>query len=326
LGFKRRKGKRKLLNFALIISGATGTGKTEVALSLVKKIKAEIISADSRQVYKGMNIGTDKVSRELRENYPHHLIDLVFPDELFTVADFKRKAEVVIEKLQKEDKLPVICGGTGLYIRALTHGIFPGPGRDQKLRDKLKLRTKKFLYDELKKVDPISSERIHPNDEMRIIRALEIWYKTGVPVSKHQQKKTFPPPWKVVKIGLCWRERATLYKIIEERVDKMLKKGLVEETKKLLEAGYEENLSSMQALGYRQITAYLKGRVFEEAVLKTKRETRKFAKRQLTWFKKEKDITWLVREDYFKVEEIADKIIALLREKIPDAEKILFGT
>ena len=307
-----------MVDAVLIIAGPTGAGKTEVALSLVKKIKAEIISADSRQLYRGMDIGTDKVPRKVRDKFPHHLIDIASPDEVFTAADFKKRAEALIERLQREDKLPIVCGGTGLYIRALTCGIFPGPGRDEKLRDRLKSRIKKegllSLYNQLKRVDPEASKRIHPNDEVRIIRALEVWYKTQIPISHHQRERTSPPCWRAVKIGLCWRERGTLYKIIEERVDRMVERGLVEEVKKLLDKGYREDFPSMQALGYRQIISYLKGRLsFDEAIAMIKRDTRRFARRQLTWFKKEKDIIWLEREDYPYPEDAAEKIIDILR-------------
>jgi len=317
-----------LLNAVLIILGPTGAGKTKLALSLGGKLRSEIISADSRQIYKGMDIGTDKVPWKIREKIPHHLINVASPHEVFTVADFKREAEAVIERLQKEDKLPIVCGGTGLYIRALTCGIFPGPGKDEKLRDELRSKAKKegllSLYDELKKVDPKSARRIHPGDEVRIIRALEVYYKTKVPISEHQEKETTPSPWKMLKIGLCWRERSTLYRVIEERVDRMIQNGLVKETEKLLNAGCTEDLPSMQALGYRQIVDYLKGRVsFDEAVARIKRDTRRFAKRQMTWFRKEKDVIWFKREDYTTIEDIAGKVVEILMQRIPETKRII---
>ena len=278
-----------------------------------------------------MDIGTDKIPRGVRETFPHHLIDVVRPDEVFTVVDFRRRAEVIIDRLHREGKLPIVCGGTGLYIKALTSGIFPGPGRDEKLREDLRLKIKEkglsSLYRELRKVDPASAERIHPNDEVRIIRALEVYFKTGVSISNHQQKKTFPPSWKMIAIGLCWRERSVLYGIIEQRVDRMLERGLVGEVQKLLDAGYQEGLSSMQALGYQQIIGYLNGRLsFDEAVARVKRDTRRFAKRQLSWLRREENIIWLERENYRSSEGAANRIIDILMEKVPEARKILPGT
>lgn len=319
-----------MVNTLLIITGPTGAGKTEVALSVAGKLKAEIISADSRQVYQGMDIGTDKVSRKVREKIPHHLIDVASPDEVFTAADFKKKAENIIQRLQREDKLPIVCGGTGLYIKALTHGLFPGPGRNEDLRNKLRLKAKKegslSLHEELQRLDPDAALCIHPNDEVRIIRALEVYYKTGTSISEHQRNRTFPPSWKMLKAGLCWRERSTLYKVIEKRVDRMVQKGLVKEVKRLLDAGYGEDLPSMQALGYRQIMDYLKGNIsFDEAVAMIKKDTRRFAKRQMTWFRREKGIIWLERENYSSIEDLTDKIIDILMGKTPQVKKILLS-
>lgn len=317
-----------MLNAVLIIVGPTGAGKTEAALSLAGKLKAEIISADSRQVYRGMDIGTDKVPQEVREKISHHLIDVVSPDEIFTAADFKKKAEDIIQRLQREDKLPIVCGGTGLYIKALTHGLFPGPGRNEDLRDKLRLRAKKegllSLHEELQRLDPDAALCIHPNDEVRIIRALEVYHKTGRPISEHQRKKTTSPSWKLVKVGLCWKERSNLYQAIEQRVDKMVQKGLVDEVKKLLDAGYEDTFPSMQAIGYKQMIDYAKGRIsFDDAVKGIKKETRRFAKRQLTWFKKERDIIWFYREDYPSVEEIVDEVVKILVDRVPEIDILL---
>jgi len=315
-----------VLNCLLMIVGPTGAGKTEVALTLLQRIRGEIISADSRQVYRGMDIGTDKVSQEIREKVPHHLIDVVDPGEVFTVADFKRKAERVIENLQRKDKLPLVVGGTGLYIKAILQGIFPGPGANWELRRKLSQRIKEkgrfALYEELQKVDPVSASRIHPHDERRIIRALEVYKLTGVPISRHQQN-TSSYEGKVVMIGLAWR-RPALYRIINERVDKMIEKGLVEEVRGLLERGYGEDIPSMQGLGYRQIAGYLKGEFsLDEAIRLIKRDTRRFAKRQLTWFKKEKKIIWLEREKYPSPEEAATKIAQILLREAPDVKRVL---
>ena len=315
-----------MLNCLLMIVGPTGVGKTEVALALLQRVRGEIISADSRQVYRGMDIGTDKVSLKIREKVPHHLIDVANPGEIFTVADFKREAERIIQNLQKEDKLPLVVGGTGLYIRAILQGLFPGPGANWELRRKLSQRIKEEgrfpLYQELQKVDPVSASHIHPHDERRIIRALEVYRLTGVPISHHQQN-IFPYRGKVVMIGLRWK-RPALYRIINERVDKMIERGLVEEVQGLMKRGYGEDIPSMQGMGYRQILGYLKGRFsLDEAVQLIKRDTRRLAKRQLTWFKKEKKIIWLEREKYPSPQEAADKIVRILLREVPEINRVL---
>ncbi|RLE12432.1 tRNA (adenosine(37)-N6)-dimethylallyltransferase MiaA [Candidatus Aerophobetes bacterium] len=316
-----------MLDALLIIAGPTGTGKTKTALLLLNRVKAEIISADSRQIYRGMDIGTDKVSRKIRKKYPHHLIDIADPGKVFTVADFKKLAEAVIKDLQEKNKLPIVVGGSGLYIKAITSGIFPGPGANWQLRKRLLLKIEKEglqnVYTELKRVDPLYASKIHPNDKRRLIRALEVYYLTGKPISEHQGE-TYPYKGKKLMVGLRWRERSTLYKVIEDRVDRMIEKGLVEEVKDLLGRGYDEDLPAMQALGYRQIVAYLKGKVsFDEAIRLIKRDTRRFAKRQLTWFKKEKDIIWLDREDYPSLKKLAEKIITILLQEIPQVKEVL---
>ena len=316
-----------MLDALLIIAGPTGTGKTKTALLLLNRVKAEIISADSRQIYRGMDIGTDKVSRKIRKKYPHHLIDIADPGKVFTVADFKKLAEAVIKDLQEKNKLPIVVGGSGLYIKAITSGIFPGPGANWQLRKRLLLKIEKEglqnVYTELKRVDPLYASKIHPNDKRRLIRALEVYYLTGKPISEHQGE-TYPYKGKKLIVGLRWRERSTLYKVIEDRVDRMIEKGLVEEVKDLLGRGYDEDLPAMQALGYRQIVAYLKGKVsFDEAIRLIKRDTRRFAKRQLTWFKKEKDIIWLDREDYPSLKKLAEKIITILLQEIPQVKEVL---
>ncbi|MBC7189546.1 tRNA (adenosine(37)-N6)-dimethylallyltransferase MiaA [Candidatus Aerophobetes bacterium] len=312
----------------LFITGPTGAGKTEVALSLAKKLKTEIISADSRQIYKGMDVGTDKVPLEVREKIPHHLVDVALPGELFTVADFKEKAEKIIERLHAEGKLPCVCGGTGLYISSLIRGLFPGPSRDRKIREKLEREAKEkglsFLYSRLKEVDPEAGSRIHPNDKVRIIRALEVWEKTGYPISLHQKEKTSPPSWESLITCIYFKDRKKLYRVIEERVDKMLNRGLVEETRKLLVEGYDERFCSMQAIGYREMVLFLKGKVsFDEAVSEIKKKTKAFARRQLTFFKKINEAIWLAREDFPSIDALSERIVELLLEKFPQAKKYI---
>ena len=324
LGFARRAN--NLLKALLVIVGPTGVGKSDVALSLLKRVKGEIISADSRQIYRGMNIGTDKVSREIRKKFPHHLIDIVDPDETFNAAQFGERAKLIIERLQKENKLPILVGGSGLYVRAVIDGIFAGPGANWQLREELKAKIKikgsKFLYRMLKEVDEVSASHIHPNDERRIIRALEVYRTTGKPIS-YYQKQSPSALTHTVMVGLKW-ERATLYRIIEQRVDKMLENGLVDEVESLLEKGYGENLPSMQGVGYRQIVGYLKGRYsLEEAVRLVKRDTRRLAKRQLNWFKGDSRIIWIQREQYPSCEDVSGKIMQILLKKLPQVKQVI---
>jgi len=312
-----------VLNALLVILGPTAVGKTEVAVDLLSKIKAEIISADSRQIYKEMDIGTAKPPGEIRNKFPHHLIDIIFPDEVFNAAEFGLKARAVIKKLQEQDKLPILVGGSGLYIKAAVDGLFVGPGADGELRERLKERASRegsdALYRELKKVDPEAASHIHPNDQRRVIRALEVYELSGKRISSYQKERLSPLP-NVVMIGLRKR-RDSLYRSINERVDRMIEEGLVEEVKALLGKGYSKDLPSMQGLGYRQIIGYLNGEYSrEEAVRLIKRDTRRFARRQLNWFKKDKRIIWLDVGEYSSVGQISDKILEILQKRIHSAK------
>ncbi len=309
-----------LLKALLVIVGPTGAGKSKVTLSLLKRVGGEVISADSRQIYRRMDIGTDKVSKKIRKTFPHHLIDMVEPDEIFNAAQFGKISKPIIEKLQKEDKLPLLVGGSGLYIKSVVDGIFIGPGANWQLREELKAKIRikgsEFLHGMLREVDKVSALRIHPRDERRIIRALEVYKATGKPIS-YYQKQTPSILTHTLMIGLRW-EKATLYRIIEQRVDKMLEKGLIEEVKSLLKKGYGENLPSMQGIGYRQIVGYLKGEYsLEEAIRLMKRDTRRFAKRQLNWFKRDPRIIWIQREQYPSCEDTSNKILKILLKKLP---------
>jgi len=308
------------LKALLIILGPTAVGKTEVALSLLKKIKGEIISADSRQIYKNMDIGTAKPSKEVREEFPHHLVDIFSPDKIFSAAEFKERAEIIIKSLQKENKLPIIVGGSGLYIKVVVDGIFVGPGANWQLREQLKERARKegekSLYQELERIDPLAASRIHPHDEIRVIRALEVYYLTKKPISSYQKQRPSSLSNTLI-IGLR-RERALLYQLINQRVDKMIKEGLISEVESLLKRGYSENLFSLQGLGYKHIVKYLRGDYTkEEAIRLMKRDTRRFAKRQLNYFKQDKRIIWLDMEKYSSPEDVSKEIIKILSEKLP---------
>jgi tRNA dimethylallyltransferase len=283
----------------LIIVGPTAVGKTATALWLAQEFSGEIISCDSMQVYRGFDLGTDKPSPEERKLVPHHLIDFLDPTEQFSAADFAFQALAIAEEIIGRGHLPIVVGGTGLYHRALTAGLFKGPGRDQALRQKLKTEAREFglekLYQKLQEVDPEYARKITPKDSIRIIRALEVYYKTGRPISEHfrltespLQARGFIPG----QIGLKL-ERKELYRRIEERVDRMFEKGLVAEVRKLLEMGLPEEATPFKGLGYRQVLRYLKGEIsLEEAIRLTKLETRHYAKRQMTWFRKTPGLTW----------------------------------
>jgi len=283
----------------LIIVGPTAVGKTATALWLAQEFSGEIISCDSMQVYRGFDLGTDKPSPEERKLVPHHLIDFLDPTEQFSAADFAFQALAIAEEIIGRGHLPIVVGGTGLYHQALTAGLFKGPGRDQALRQKLKTEAREFglekLYQKLQEFDPEYARKITPKDSIRIIRALEVYYKTGRPISEHfrltespLQARGFIPG----QIGLKL-ERKELYRRIEERVDRMFEKGLVAEVRKLLEMGLPEEATPFKGLGYRQVLRYLKGEIsLEEAIRLTKLETRHYAKRQMTWFRKTPGLTW----------------------------------
>lgn len=278
------------------MAGPTATGKTKIAVELALKLGAEIISADSMQIYKYMDIGTAKPSPEERKIVPHHLIDLVSPEELFTVADYQRLFFATYKQLIQKGVLPLLTGGTGLYIRAVTRGYnFPGPPVDPQLRTSLRQEGERWGKEEMHRrlaaVDPESAERIHPNDVKRVLRALEVYLTTGVPISLQQKTKvTFSED--VIYIGLT-RDREELYRRIELRVDQMIAQGLLEEVKNLLENGFGRELQSMQGLGYKELAPVVKGQTtLEEAVRLLKKRTRNYAKRQMTWFKKEPVEKW----------------------------------
>lgn len=278
-----------------IILGPTAVGKSEYALKLAQKIGAEIISADSMQVYRYMDIGTAKPSLEERQLVPHYLIDVVNPDEPFTVVDFLEGVKDAVQKIKKKNKIPLIVGGTGFYFKALFDGFsFPkatSPQIRQKVKDEIKKLGQEKTFQKLKKIDPKTGLRLHPNDIKRIGRALEVYYATGRPISEQQKK--FKLPYEFEITGLT-RPREELYRRIEKRVDEMIQKGLVDEVKNLLARGYSRQLQSMQGLGYKETIDYLDGCYsFDEYVNLLKKRTRNFAKRQLTWFRAFKNVNWI---------------------------------
>lgn len=285
----------------LVIIGPTAVGKTELSLSLGETLGGQIISADSMQVYRGMDIGTAKPSKAERHKVVHHLLDVVDPDQTFNVADYVRLAEEVLNRLKTQKILPILSGGTGLYVDALLDGfLFPDTSADPKIREELQTQAEEdpqSLFQELENVDPLSAQRLHPNDLRRIIRALEVYRRTGEPISVLQRKKeSGERPYQPLYIGLT-RRRPELYARIDRRVDQMIEQGLVEEVTNLLET-YPEQPTALQALGYKEIGHYLRGEMtLVEATELLKRDTRRYAKRQLSWFQRNQRIHWFNRSD-----------------------------
>jgi tRNA dimethylallyltransferase len=278
-------------------------GKSATSIKLAKKFKGTIINCDSMQVYKGFDIGTDKLPPEKRENIPHYLLDIIDPDIQFTAADFANQALKAIESTLKKKRLPIIVGGTGLYLKALLDGLFPGPGRELSLRRKLEKKAKEKGLENLRKkleeVDPDYAQKIGKRDKMRIIRALEVFTLTQKPFSEHfKNTESLVKDFKILKIGLKLNRRE-LYKNIEERVDKMFKSGIINEVEDLLKDGVKEDSPPFRALGYKYVLKHLKKEMtLEEALELTKRDTRHYAKRQLTWFRKMEGIHWFSPYDF----------------------------
>jgi len=278
----------------IIILGPTAAGKTKLAIELAKKIDGEIISADSMQVYRGMDIGTAKPTIEERRGIPHHLIDIRNPDEEWTVSDFVREAQISKSKIQNKSKIPIIVGGTGLYLWALLEGFsFPITPADKELRARLEKEPLTALYSQLTTIDPDAASKIHSNDKKRIIRALEVYELTGNPISKLQKtgkRANGLTGTRLIGLNL---DREKLYEKINRRVDLMIEKGLIDEVKGLLAKGYCKSLPSMQALGYKQVIDHLNGKYSkEEMIEELKKKSRNFARRQMTWFRRFKDVNW----------------------------------
>jgi tRNA dimethylallyltransferase len=289
----RKMGKPKFV--ALV--GPTATGKSILALHLAQRFRGEIISADSVQVYRGLDIGTAKPSAEDRRMVRHHLVDICNPDEDYSAASFRQQADEIIGELHKGETPIFVVGGTGLYLKVLTRGLFRGPAADSELRLVLQQKAERegseVLHQELRKLDPEAASRIHPHDRFRIIRALEVCSLGRKPISLFQREHGFrDAPYDVLKIGLCC-EREDLYKRIDLRVERMVELGWVDEVRSLLNQGYGPGLKSMQSIGYRHILSHVLGDLtLEEAVRLIKRDTRRYAKRQITWFKTDAEISW----------------------------------
>ena len=281
----------------VVICDPTGVGKTAAAIALCEAVGGAIVGADSMQVYRFMDIGTAKPTADEQARVHHDLIDVVDPDEDFDAARYQHLADTAIARLVKAKRVPVVVGGTGLYIRALLHGIFPDAPGDPEVRRALRRRLSAegaaALHRELAARDPDAAARIHPNDRQRIVRALEVLAVTGRPLSELQRRHGFRQQrYRALQIGLDI-ERQELYRRIDRRVDRMLAEGLLDEVRGLLRRGYAATLKSMQSIGYRHMVAYLEGRLdWDEAVRTLKRDTRRYAKRQLTWFRADPAVRW----------------------------------
>lgn len=282
----------------IVICGPTASGKTKLGIELAKKINGEIVSCDSMQIYKDMTIGTAKPTEEERSEAVHHLVDFVLPSERYSVAEYKKDAENIIDKIIEKNKKPIIVGGTGLYLNSLVYGIdYPNIETDLNYRQELENRVKEEglekLYSEAQKIDSNAINKISPNDKKRILRILEIYYSTGKTKTEIEEESRKKGPKYDYKIFVLNMDRDKLYDRINKRVDFMIENGLIEEVKKLLEK-YKNFPTAMQGLGYKEVLQYLDGKITKnEMIEKIKQETRRYAKRQITWFKSYKSAIWL---------------------------------
>lgn len=289
----------------IILTGPTAVGKSALSVALAKRIGGEIISADSMQVYKYMDIGSAKIRKEEMNDIPHHLIDVLMPEDEFNVVRFQQLAREALTGIYERGHIPIIAGGTGFYIQALLYDIdFSIEEDHSEIRKRLEAEAAavggpETLHQRLSRIDPESAAAIHPNNQKRVIRALEFWELHGYPISRHnEQQRQRTSPYSFCYFVLT-DERARLYEKIEARVDLMLSEGLVDEVLRLKSMGCNSQMVSMQGLGYKEILNYLEGScTLEEAVYQIKRDTRHFAKRQLTWFGRERDVLWINKKDY----------------------------
>ncbi len=306
----------------IIIAGPTAVGKTALSIELAKAINGAVISADSMQVYKGMDIGSAKVTKEEMQGVDHYLIDIIDPTDTWNVTEFQKRAKEALDEIYRKGQIPVIAGGTGFYVQALLYDIdFTSEDEDMHFRKQMENFAKEngnhALHERLKSVDPKAAEEIHENNVKRVIRALEFYEKTKTPISEHnEQQRQNESPYNYAYFVLT-DDRKLLYDRIDKRVDAMLAAGLVDEVKKLKESGMSKDMVSMKGLGYKEILSYLEGECsLEEAVYILKRDTRHFAKRQLTWFRREKDTVWLDRSQYHNsTEELKNACIEICRNK-----------
>lgn len=307
----------------LVIVGPTAVGKTAFCIELAQRLPAEVVTADSMQVYRGMDIGTAKPTPEERRGVPHHGIDLVDPEEECNVADYRRHALRAIASIHERGKLPILSGGTGLYVRAVVDEfLFPERGADWEFRRRLEADAERLgraaIHQRLKEVDPDTAARLHPNDLRRVVRALEVYERTGKPLSEHlKEARGQGSMFDLLMFGLI-RPREELYERINQRVLDQIRAGLVEEVSALMRRGLDEDDVAMKGLGYKEIIAYLKGRVtLEEAVRVLQRDTRHYARRQLTWFRADKRVQWLDLSSFPSFSDAVDHVLDAVRRRWP---------
>ena len=306
----------------IVLTGPTAVGKTKLSISLAKAVGGEIISAESMQVYKYMDIGSAKIMPEEMQGIPHYLVDALMPDEEFHIVRFQQMAKEAMEKIYANGHIPILVGGTGFYIQAVTRDIdFTKAEQDQEYRTSLETLAKEkggaFLHQMLEEVDPKSAQEIHENNVKRVIRALEFYHQNGSPISAHnEEQQERVSPYNLAYFVLN-APRELLYQRIDKRVDEMLENGLVQEVKTLKSMGYHRGMVSMQGLGYKEILAYLDGEIsLEEAERILKRDTRHFAKRQLTWFRREPETLWVNKDEFgYDDEKMLEYMLKACREK-----------
>lgn len=307
----------------IVLTGPTAVGKTKASIGLAKAIGGEIISADSMQVYKHMDIGSAKIRPEETEGIPHYLVDILEPWEEFHVVRFQQMAKAALEKIYANRHIPIVVGGTGFYIQALLYDIdfSENDGDDsyrKELEEEAKSRGVEILHERLKSVDPEAARQIHAHNVKRVIRALEFYRQTGQKISEHNEKeRRKESPYRFIYFVLN-DDRKKLYERIDRRVDQMMEEGLTSEVEALRKMGCTRDMVAMQGLGYKEILSYLEGEIsLDEAVYLLKRDTRHFAKRQITWFKRERDVVWINKEEYAHDEEkILQDMIALARHRM----------
>ena len=303
----------------ICIAGPTASGKSALAVELAKEYHGEVVSCDSMQVYRRMDIGTAKPTREEMQGIPHHMIDVAEPDEDFSVSRYCRLAAPIVDDIVSRGKTAIIVGGTGLYMDSLIRGNdfapFPSTGQRERLEAQADTAGMDAMLEWLRSVDPEAAARLHPSDRKRIIRALEVYLETGETITAHNRRtQTLPPRYAPLWLGVDFAERAELYRSIEQRVDRMLELGLVEEIKDLLASGVPETATSMQAIGYKEFVSALDCRcTIEEATADVKQASRHYAKRQLTWFRRNREINWLIRRAGQSQTEIFDSARQLCR-------------
>jgi len=303
-------------NIVPFILGPTAVGKTKLSVLLAEELNMEVVSADSRQVYRGLDIGTAKVEKEIRRRIPHHCIDICEINAYFSAGRYAREARRIIAEIQKRDKWAVVVGGSGLYIKALTEGFFEGDIKDESIREQLNRELDEkglnILYAQLQKTDPLYAERISSNDRQRILRGLEVLRITGRPFSEWLQKEKQPASFKPLLFGLKMN-RERLYRRINNRVDLMLGAGLINEARRLQEKGFSQNLNALNTVGYKEVFLYLKNKVdYDTMVEKIKQNSRRYAKRQMTWFKKDPRILWFNCDTEKDLLTVRDQMLSLL--------------